>query len=387
MHQAPRFGHSNRLGIIASTNPEDPIEYASGLKQFTLFTLIPFVLWAVLLLAFKYLYGEHKVGCAAGGQVVDIRKLAKRGVSRKTRRKHIVRNWRVQSMFLVVGLTIPTLTLILVKVGWGHMDTAMQDVKETLDDVESWSYNGQHIIERLQRTERNIRQHEFVQQALGLSSPQQNSVFDEWCPNQRNSSLALLKESFVRVQSFAIHLEDDYARYVPNDIAGFQTIAEISNDIEASVDGVMDNDWMFKFFLMVLNVINLLMVLVCQVCSRNDIMHPPTRAFTTWLLLPLFFALTTILMAITAVGGVASLFNADFCSGGDEGSPQGTFRDAILSFEHGSLDASIGPNDSMDFVYDSFRYYSGVRKVDIFDIVRGKLKSNHHISSFTFRVA
>ncbi|CAJ1952020.1 unnamed protein product [Cylindrotheca closterium] len=359
MHEAPRFGHSNRLGIIASTNPEDPMEYASGLKQFTLFTLIPFVLWALLLLAFKYLYGAHKVGCAAGGQVVDIRKLAKRGVSRKTRRQHIVRNWRVQAMFLVVGLAIPTLTLILVKVGWGHMDTAMKDVKETLDDVESWSFNGQNIIERLKQTERNIRQHEFVQQALDLSTPKESTVFDEWCPNQRNSSLALLKESFVQVQSFAIHLEDEYARYVPNDIAGFQTITEIASDIEGSLNRVMDNDWMFKFFLMVLNVINLLMVLICQVCSRNNIIHPPTRAYTTWLILPVFFVLTTILMAITAVSGIAALFNADFCSGGEEGSPQGTFYDAILSYEHGSLDASIGPDDSMELVYDSFKYYSG----------------------------
>lgn len=360
MHEAPRFGHSNRVGIIASINPEDPMEYASGLKQFTLFTLIPFVLWALLLLAFKYLYGARRVGCAAGGQVVDIRKLSKQGVSRKTRRKYIVRNWRVQAMFLVVGLSIPTLTLILMKVGWEHMDTALLDVKETLDDVESWSYNGHNLIEKLKQTERNIREHEFVQQALDLSLPKEITVFDKWCPIQTNSSLEFLKESFVQVQTFAIHLEDDYARYVPNDITGFQTIAKITNDIEVSIDGVMNNDWMFKFFLMVLNVINLLMVLVCQVCSRNNIIHPPTRAFTTWLILPAFFVLTAILMTITAVGGIAALFNADFCSGGEEGSPQGTFRDAILSFDHGSLDTTMGPNDSMELVYDSFKYYSGV---------------------------
>lgn len=360
MHEAPRFGHSNRVGILASSNEHDSIEYASGLKQFILFTLIPFILWALLLLAFKYLYGLQKVGCAAGGQVIDIRKLSKAGISRSERRKYIIRNWRVQASFVIVGIMIPTLTLILTKAGWGHMDTALHDVKETLDDVESWSYKGHNIIQRLQRTQSEIRQHDFVKEALQLSSPDKMTVFDEWCPNQRNSSLFFLKESFVPIQAFAVHLDDAYERYIPDNVAGFQTIIEIVNDVEASIDGFMANDWLFKLFLMVLNVINILMLLVCQICSKNNILHPPTRAFSRWLLLPTFFVLTVILMAITAVGGIATLFNADFCSGGEDGSPQGTFHDAIVSFEHGTLDATIEANDSMELVYDSFKYYSSV---------------------------
>jgi hypothetical protein len=363
MHEAPRFGHSNRVGILASSNSEHAMEYANGLKQFTLFVLIPFVLWALILLAFKFLYGSNKVGCAAGGQIIDIRKLSKQGVPRKTRKQYIVRNWRIQATYQIVAIAIPTITVLLMRAGWKHMDTAYQEVQETLNDMESWSYKGHNIVRGLQTTKNELQQHVFVQQAVRISNHNQTTtVFDEWCPHQKNSSLAFLQDSFRQVQTFSLLLlNDDYSRYVPNDTTGFQTIQAVAQHVEASLDWFMDHDWTFKLLLMLLNVINFLLLLICFIFSKNNIIHPPTRAFTTWLLLPTFLVLTLIFMAITAVAGLAALFNADFCSGGEDGSPQGTFHDAILSMEHGSLDYSREIDGAMEVVYDSFVYYSNVR--------------------------
>ena len=127
---------------------------------------------------------------------------------------------------------------------------------------------------------------------------------------------------------------------------------------------------------MLLNVVNILLVMVVYICSKNNIIHDPTRAFTTYLLLPAFILLTLGLLVLTGVAGIAALFNADFCQGGPGGedydstnnnisnnkSPQGTLRDAILSFEYGTLDTDRQLEGSMALVYDSFAYYSNVSK-------------------------
>lgn len=364
MHKAPRFGHSNRVGILASSDPDTAMDYAQGLKQFTLFVLVPFVLWGLILLAFKFLYGSKKVGCAAGGQIIDIRSLSKQGVARKTRKQYIIRNWRLQATYQIVAIVIPTLTILLMKGGWTHMNTAFQEVQETLNDVSSWSHRGQRIVRGLQRTKNDLEKNVFVQQAVWIADVNSNrTVFDDWCPHQKNSSLAFLQDSFRVVQDFSLAiLEDDYARYVPSDTTGFQSIQDGTTHLENSLDWLMDNQWTFKLVLMILNVINLLLLMVCYIFSKNNIIHPPTRAFTTWLLLPTFLGLTLIFMGITAVAGVATLFNADFCSGGPDGSPQGTFHDAILSLDHGSLDYSRDIDGAMGLVYDSFVYYSNVRR-------------------------
>jgi hypothetical protein len=33
MHAAPRFGHTNRIGQLTSSNPEDALDYAGGVSS------------------------------------------------------------------------------------------------------------------------------------------------------------------------------------------------------------------------------------------------------------------------------------------------------------------------------------------------------------------
>eukprot|EP00980_Cylindrotheca_fusiformis_P005850 scaffold1228_cov119-Cylindrotheca_fusiformis.AAC.17 len=368
IHQAPRFGHSNRVGTLLSST--ENMDYAQGLKQFTLFVVIPFIFWGLILLAFKFLYGKARVGCAAGGQIVDIRTLSKQGVPRKTRKQYIVRNWRVQTTFQIVAVMIPCLTILLMKspsAGWRHMDTAVQEVQDTLDDMESWSYRGQRIVNGLQRTKQQLEEHVFIQEAIAAETDNA-SVFDRWCPHSNNndeSSMTYMRDAFLQVQQYAATMleNDEFTRYVPEHTNGFDSVLSVTTQIQDALQWFLDHKWVFKMLLMLLNVVNLLLLLVSYLFSKNNIIHEPTRVFTSWLLLPSFCVLTAIVMGVTAMTGVAALFNADFCSGGASGeqggSPQGTFHDAILSLEFGTVAADDSDMDrAVKLVYDSFVYYS-----------------------------
>jgi hypothetical protein len=126
---------------------------------------------------------------------------------------------------------------------------------------------------------------------------------------------------------------------------------------------------------MALNVFNVFLVLCCYIFSKHNLIHPPTRFYLTLFVVPLFSVATMLLMMVTASSGVASLMNADFCAGGQGmGSPQGTIRDAIFSYQHGSISSSSSSvvfnhdpqtkNDltgTLDLVYESFSYYANVR--------------------------
>lgn len=361
VHNTPRFGHSNRVGQLASSQKEIVFDYAGGLKQFTLFVLIPFVLWGLVLLAFKFIYGKERVGCAAGGEILDVRALSKQGVKRKVRRQYIHRSWRVQASFMIAGIFVPTISIILMKLGWPHLETALQEVQDTLSDIESWSYKGNRILTSLLHTQNELQNHVFVKQA------ENSNVFREWCPRyeesemQSSSSLVFLQTSFDSVQDTTLYLLGEYNKYVPSGTSGFGKIHEFAEQLDSSIDWFLNNDWKFKLFIMLLNVVSILLVMVVYIFSKNNIIHDPTRAFTTYFLLPALWVLTLCLMLLTGISGIAAVFNADFCQGGNDKSPQGTLKDAILSFEYGILDSNIELQGTMRLVYESFAYYSSVR--------------------------
>lgn len=69
-----------------------------------------------------------------------------------------------------------------------------------------------------------------------------------------------------------------------------------------------------------------------------------------WLLVPLFIALLVVSTVGTSSIGMAVSLNADFCSGGDSSSPEGTIEEIILS-----KDVTVD-----DLSYQSFVYYMDV---------------------------
>jgi hypothetical protein len=367
MHHAPRFGHSNRLGQVASTNPADGMDYASGLKQFSLFILIPFVFWGILLLIFKCGYGVEKVGCAAGGEVLDMKELSSKGVSRRERKRRILRSWRLQTTFLIVSAVIPTLSLLMMETGWKSIDSAWQEVQMLVDDVEALAFRGWGVVDSLQTTKGRLYKNRLVKELLKQNDT--SELFASWCPKavlQRqgdtNNRLDFFTDAMDTIESNTLSLVQLFDDYVPENEKGFVVMTEITKSAKDSIDWFFSHEWKWKLLIMVLNVLNVLLLLACNIFSRHDIIHAPTRMYLSFVVVPAFTVVTILLLLATASSGVATLLNADFCAGGDEpGSPQGTIQDAILSYQFGSVDRGNSLTGRMGLVYESFNYYSNVR--------------------------
>jgi hypothetical protein len=362
MHNTPRFGHSNRLGLLTSSNPDDPLDYAQGLKAFSLFIIILFFIWGVVLIAFKLLYGKSKVGCAAGGEVLDMIQLSKASVKRKERKKRIIRSWRVQITFCLVCILIPTLSLMMMESGWKPVNAAWEEVQGIVDDVDALAFRGWGVLNTLKTTKTDLLNNGLVKAAT-TNRKQDENVFATWCPNSLNRTqhLAFLQQAMDVVESNTQELVHGFEYYVPNNSDAFESITKLTDQVDESIDWFFSHDWIWKLLLMILNVLTVIMLLACYFISKNDIIHVPSRVYLSWLILPLFIVFTIIFLITTTSAGVATLVNSDFCAGGPgPGSPQGAIEDAILSFQHGSLKRQP-LTGQLALVYDSFLYYSNVR--------------------------
>jgi hypothetical protein len=444
MHSAPRFGHSNHLGLILSSNPDAPMMYANGLKQFTIFTLIPFIIWGTIILIFKCGYGIDRVGCAAGGEALDMYQLSTHsGLNRRNRKKRILRSWRLQSTFMVCSLLIPVVTTILIHIGFTNVTVAMEELKELVDDIESLAYRGWTAVQGLEQNLNHLlndneivvgiipytliddgpdagyttnntfddsnHPNDLIDQMNDITGADfrdedaidSSSVFiSEWCPHARDhmGDLLLLSESFQLVQDNANTLittfDDNFGNGIegtPSDSASnvedaFMTVVETTVYIDSTMNWFLAHDWILKLILVLLNAVNILLLLSVYCLSKNNIFHNPTRAYLSWILVPLFATLAAFLLVFTLVTGITALVNADFCAGGsDPGSPHGTLEDVLLSVaQYGDLDRSAMENylngtkdhdsgipEKLGMVYQAVNYYTSVRIPRCYDTYFG----------------
>lgn len=86
----------------------------------------------------------------AGGDVIDMYQLSRAGVSRKERKRLVLRSWKLQSVFLSVSILIPVLSTVLLERGWKPLETAALEVQELNNDVEALAYRGEHSIQLLE---------------------------------------------------------------------------------------------------------------------------------------------------------------------------------------------------------------------------------------------
>jgi hypothetical protein len=316
----------------------------------------------MVLLLFKFVYGTDKVGCAAGGGAIDIVQLSKKGVRRRERRRRILRSWRLQSTFLIVGVCIPIATGVLYRFGLGQLEIAWEELQDINDDVESIAYRGMGIVHSLRHTQTQLQQMGLDFGIVGDSSNETNSSW--WCPSLNDasktgnySSVEQFDQVLTSVRSRTEEMVHFLDLHMPVDDAAFNIVTEATQYVDQSIDWAYDHDWLLKMFLMALNVVNMLLFAACYIMSKNNIIHPPTRFYLAFFLVPLFSGLTGATVFMSATFGVGTLLNSDFCAGGPApGSPAGAIEDAILLHQVGTMDRSQGSG----LVYESFLYYAGV---------------------------
>lgn len=133
-----RFGHSSNIALLASQNQDEQSDYARGVTAFCFFTLFIIFLWGAVLIVLKAL-GPSKVGCAAGGDVLDY-PLLKKEYDRPTRKKIERRSWRVQSAFLIASILLFPACGLFLRKGLFQVGESLDklydinDVSRQLDD-------------------------------------------------------------------------------------------------------------------------------------------------------------------------------------------------------------------------------------------------------------
>jgi hypothetical protein len=329
------------------------------IKQFTLYVTLPFFFWTIILLLFKVAYGTDKVGCAAGGGAINLVQLSKQGVHRRERRRRILRSWRLQSTFCIVSVLIPVATVVLVRCGLKQLELAWGEIQDINDDVESIAYRGMGIVVNLRQTQKQLRQMDF-----GIAVDKNNETNYSWCPNLDDTSntsnywrLEQFDQILTSVQSHTEEMVSFLDLHMPADDSAFNMATDTTHYVDKLIDWAYAHDWLLKLFLMALNVVNVLLLAACNFMSKNDIIHPPSRYYLAFFLVPLFSVLTGATVFMTATFGVGTLLNSDFCAGGPApGSPSGAIEDAILLHQFGTMDRNQGSG----VIYESFKYYAGV---------------------------
>jgi hypothetical protein len=298
--------------------------------------------WGIILLYLKLRYGVDKVGCAAGGGVVDVTTMHQQHISRNWRRDRILRNWRVQSVFMMASMALPVLSFLLANRGLDPVLASLLEVHEISNQVDSLAYIG------IQTARRTTGLHQELKQTIEMD-------LLSFCPNYGETSrwadeigLASIKETMAS----GLEDADKFAQsFSGKAMDALIQVTEITEATEDAVDLVARNDWIVRLFLVALNIINSFF-LFGVFLSKNNVDYVAFQAMASYLLLPLFSLVTIGSVAASCGFAMAAIANADFCSGGpNPGSPIGTFQDVAVG---------LGYKESSQ-VYQSLQYYASVR--------------------------
>jgi hypothetical protein len=263
-------------------------------------------LWFLLLLILKVPRFRQHVGWAAGGKVLDIIAMRQKFKIRRWERFRIVqRSWRIQNLFMLCALGVTSFTFVVINQGLNPFLESLHDAVILNDDVESQAYRGIQIAESLER----IHREELSQYA--------NLHVQDICPEYVTAE-DMYHEGFKL---------DDAAQSVVNGIQmvetmlqgsvhqvihGLYQITNITKDLDDFVETTYQYDWIVKFFMAAINIINL--ILLCGVIlTKNKINNYGFQVIVSHVFIPAF-ALTLVGTVIaTCAVVVAGIVNAGAC--------------------------------------------------------------------------
>ena len=334
-------------------------------------------MWGVLLLGFKCL-GHERVGCAAGGSILDVEEMRHDPILKPRLRAIIQRSWRIQVAFFLTAFLIPIASGFFLVKGLQTVNKALleiQNINEVrtdtctakissrtsgwfshtkpahLQDIESVVFRAIDVTNSLIKARSNIARTDIHAIAniegfcTGNSTIFANaSIPSNLGPNNTSNDVKLAFK--------------DLDVFLDVDLSGatraLNNIVSVTQSVDDSVSFVFKNDWLLKMFILCLNVIvGFFFVAICL--SKSNFVHYPFHAMLAYMLVPVFCIQVVLASLSTISFGIATVANADFCAGGDfPGSPRGTMQDVVR----------LHNMSKHDPIFDSFQYYVGVRGGD-----------------------
>lgn len=323
IRRIPRFGHSRNVALLTSSETAE--DYQDGVVAFSVCILTMALIWTIVLLVLKFYYGLDRVGCAAGGEVIEVRELKKvYNLDKFERKERILRNWRVQTACLVACVVLLPFTILMLRLGLNPFISSLADIQEINDQVDSHSYRGIQIAAQLQDSSAslsNIKHSGLLQSTLTL---------DELCPNRitnsdNNSttvasnndtsdltSLLGFDPNLVQEQivSNIDEIEAIIAQYdLPSAVNILYQVTNATSEIDGAIDSLKSKDWIVKLFVVILDVV-VLYLLAGILIVKDNTDYPAYQFFTSWLLLPIFCAMLAATIAGTCIFASIAIFNA-----------------------------------------------------------------------------
>lgn len=274
----------------------------------------------MVLLVLKIFYGQGRVGCAAGGDVVEVRQLKKvENLTKKERKQRILRNWRVQTTCLLACISMLPISVVMLQLGLNPFIASLDDIREINDEVDSRAFRGIEIITQLQDTIGNLQslptsgllKHTFTQEKL--------------CPNQDiadalNSTidlktlLNLVTTTWKDNVTAGVSLADSIIqRYDLESVAG--TLHKVTNTTASVAEGInsmYSNNWILKLLVVIMDLV-VIFLIIGILFTKDNTDFPAYQRFTSLLLLPLFCLTLIATVAGTCFFVSMAMANAGAC--------------------------------------------------------------------------
>ena len=244
----------------------------------------------------KWVGGPDRVGCAAGGEIVDVKALRENGVRRWDRRTRIIRSWRVQYMFGICSLGLITFSFVFANQGLTPFFASLEDIATVTSLAQTRVQHGMHLAHLLSSQVELIRP--FLDFNITTLCPKYEQTILE-----SDFSLSVTADEIVSATK-----EMDY--FFENDMDSFLNgmgqVADTCKSVDKAVVKIKENEWVFPVFLIAVNVINIFLILGV-VLTQNKIKWDFYQSLLGGIFIPAFAAtmvITVVVLCIVAVGGI-----------------------------------------------------------------------------------
>ena len=279
----------------------------------------------------KFYYKLERVGCAAGGEVVDIKHMKKvQGLHKFERKYRILRNWRVQSACLLACIAILPLSVLMIQFGLEPFIQSLEDVQQINDEVDSRAYRAIQIIVQLQESHAALdqlkRNSSFVTTTLEMNEicPNFNPNLilqddDKPSPNSTESStLTVDLNALLGFDPVVVHetitsgfaQADALMSYVTQSAADtMHQVTESTKVVDQGIDNLYHHDWIIRLGVVITDVVLMFLALAIFI-SKHSVDYPAYQQLTTWVLVPIFCASLAATMVGTCVFVSMAIANA-----------------------------------------------------------------------------
>ena len=289
-------------------------------------------IWSVVLLVFKYYYRIERVGCASGGDIVDVKEMKRvYNLDKFERKQRIRRNWRVQNTCLITCILILPSTILMINFGLDPFIDSLYDVQQMNDRIDSHAYRGIQTVTQLNDAYNHIQQiqepdvqlfdNNFTNLYVNAACVSNVTIFSSLVGNLTNLPKAKLPRMNMTMRLKDVFDWNLYQEEVKNTIANFSTydftgtnsvLYRLTNGtaaVDAGIDTLNGHDWLIRFLVVILDVVVIFMI-VGILFVKDNIDYPAYQSFTSYILLPLFCASLLATIIATYMFTTVAVLNA-----------------------------------------------------------------------------